>query len=117
MMGRISVTQPSSFHGVRSAHCNASSRWRTARMMTPPSCSLVSMNGPSVTLRAPPCTRTRGGGVGALQRVANHEDASLLGRGAELSPGLHRARDVLWRLDLLELLVAVERHQHLHPGP
>src|SRR3954470_23336937 len=57
MSGRLSVGQPSRFHGVRPAHSSASSRSRTSRKMKPPSCSLVSMNGPSVTWRPSPPTR------------------------------------------------------------
>src|SRR5215207_1959040 len=58
MIGRISVKQPSAFQGSRSAHASASSRSRASRNTNPPSCSLVSMNGPSVTRRCPPVTRT-----------------------------------------------------------
>src|SRR3954452_13479459 len=58
MTRRISVWQPSWFHGVLAAHSSASSRSRTSRTMKPPSCSLVSMNGPSVTWRLAPSIRT-----------------------------------------------------------
>src|SRR3954471_1477273 len=58
MTGRISVWQPWWFHGVFAAHSSASSRSRTSRTMKPPSCSLVSMNGPSVIWRRPPSIRT-----------------------------------------------------------
>src|SRR3954471_6113157 len=58
MTGRISVWQPWWFHGVFAAHSSASSRSRTSRTMKPPSCSLVSMNGPSVTWRLAPSIRT-----------------------------------------------------------
>src|SRR4051812_17335995 len=87
MTGRISVEQPSVFHGVRSAHSIASSRSRTSRKMKPPRCSLVSMNGPSVIWRLPPSTRI----VVAVCACASPSHASSTPASLAASPNASHA--------------------------
>ena len=72
------------------ANFMAASRSGTSMIQKPPSCSLASANGPSVTRTSPPLRVDDGGGVGRLQPPAEHPDALLLELGVEVAGGGER---------------------------
>src|SRR5438445_6265851 len=66
------------------AHLRAASRSGALVIQKPPSCSLVSANGPSVVTTSPSCTRTTVAVLGGVEHVDVLVGLlHLLGRGAD----------------------------------
>ena len=57
------------------AHARAASRSAASMTQNPPSCSLVSANGPSVVRTSPSLHRHDGGGVGRVEAAGEHPGA------------------------------------------